>query len=65
VSTFIIVTRNPHSNKLLTIVEESCTDEPQEFEHEGDANQVAEGVGCCRAWGYEVLELNLPRHKGR
>lgn len=61
-STWIIVTRNPHNNRLL-IIGESGEDSPQEFSSEGDANQAAETVTACRAWGYEALEVNLPKHR--
>lgn len=65
-STFIVVTRNPNpqSNGLLVIVGDD-QETPEEFNSEAEADTAAEKVAICRAWGHQVLEVTLPRHKDR
>jgi hypothetical protein len=53
---YILVTRNPRSKKLIPILAED-NETIAEFETEGDAAAVAMAVPVCEAWGYETLEV--------
>ena len=56
--TYIVVTRNPHSKKLLAIMDED--DSLCEFETEVAAFEAATKIDICRAWGAEILPLAGP-----
>jgi hypothetical protein len=55
--TFIIVTRNPSTQKLITIVDNDEGD-VSEFKTEEQANDAASQTTVCKAWGYQVLEAD-------
>lgn len=55
--TYILVTRNPRSKKLIPILGED-NETIAEFETEGDAGAVAMAVPICEAWGYQALEVS-------
>lgn len=55
--TYILVTRNPRSKKLIPILGED-NETIAEFETESDAAAVAMAVPVCEAWGYEALEVS-------
>lgn len=55
--TYILVTRNPRSKKLIPILGED-NETIAEFETESDAAAVAMAVPICEAWGYEALEVS-------
>lgn len=53
---YIVVTRNPKNRKLI-VVRDTDTEDPEEFETEDAAATAADGMMVCRAWGYQVLEI--------
>jgi hypothetical protein len=53
---YIIVTRNPHTRRLVVVTGEDA-ETIAEFETESDANAVAMAVPICEAWGYEAVEV--------
>jgi hypothetical protein len=54
---YIIVSRNLSCNKLLVIVDGEDGEDVAEFATKEAAEQAAENTMCCRAWGYEILEV--------
>ena len=60
--TYIILTRNPRTKALVAIVEEHPADMNTltELTTEGEANKVAQLIPICRAWGYQVVEVEGP-----
>ena len=58
-TTYIIVTRNPTSNKLMVIEEAAGEDNSciSEFETEDAAYDHASTIPVCRAWGAEILPV--------
>ncbi len=60
--TYILVTRNPRSKKLVPILGED-NETIAEFETESDAAAVAMAVPICEAWGYHTLELPNGHHQ--
>ena len=55
--TYILITRNPRSKKLIPILGED-NETIAEFETESEANAVAMAVPVCEAWGYQALEIS-------
>jgi hypothetical protein len=58
--TYIIVTRNPTSKRLVVIEEAADTGDCaviSEFDTEDEAYLHAEAIPICRAWGAEVLPV--------
>lgn len=56
---YIILTRNPRSKKLIPVV----NDDGQtvaEFKSEAEALDAASDTTVCRAWGYDVIEVPTP-----
>jgi hypothetical protein len=56
---YIIVTRNP-TTKKLAIITDGESDVPAEFEDEREAMDAADETPICKAWGYEILEVDAP-----
>jgi hypothetical protein len=54
---FIILTRNPGTRKLLIISLEPGSDAPSEYETEDEAFTQAAHIAVCDAWGFEIVEL--------
>lgn len=54
-SVFIVALRNPRNGKVLTLMEEDET--TSSFATEKEADRVAGESALCRAWGYQVLEV--------
>lgn len=55
---FIIVARNPRNRKLIVVTEGAEHDAVTELSTEGEAHKVAKYVVVCKAWGYQVLEVD-------
>lgn len=55
--TFILVCRNPSNQHLLIITEGDAADEPAEFVDRDAAVQAADNTPVCKAWGYQVIEV--------
>ena len=53
-TTYIIVTRNPSSKELLTIL---VNEKIAEFPTEDAAMEMAKTIGICRSWGAEILPV--------
>lgn len=58
---YILVTRNPRSKRLVIITDDPGTDIPTEFKTHVEAEACAAGQKICTAWGYEVLEVKLEK----
>lgn len=56
---FIVVTRNPHSKRLVIIRAGDDDDDnlPAEYKSHLDAEEMARDQVLCRAWGYEIVEI--------
>lgn len=57
---FIILTRNPKTRRLLIITDESGSDAPKEFETEDAAIDTAITIKACAAWGFKIAEVHGP-----
>lgn len=57
---FVIITRNPRSKKALAITEgtNEFDEHMSEFETEDKAIEAAESTTACRAWGYQIVEID-------
>lgn len=53
---YIIVTRNPSTGKLLVVEDED--EDPAEFATENEAYEVAQMNSCCRSWGAEIVPVD-------
>lgn len=53
---YIIVTRNPRTQKLAVVMDEDG-DHPVEFTSEDDANRYAGEMVVCEAWGFDLVEV--------
>lgn len=53
---YIIVSRNPRANKLV-IVTDGDDDVPAEFKTEEEAIEAAHNTTICKAWSYQILEV--------
>lgn len=62
---WIVVTRNPRSQKLVILTFGDELDDFAEFSTEGDANAIATTSPLCAAWGYEAVEITLPTGSGK
>jgi uncharacterized protein GlcG (DUF336 family) len=54
---YIVTTRNPRSGKLVVIVENDEGD-VSEFKTEDEANAAAAETTVCKAWGYQLVEID-------
>jgi len=54
--TFIVVSRNPRTKKLV-VLKEGEEDHPLEFHTREGAETFADRFQIFRAWGYEVIEV--------
>ena len=57
---YVIVTRNPRNNQVIAITEgESEFDEHlAEFKTEAEADEAANDTAACKAWGYQIIEVD-------
>lgn len=55
---FVVLTRNPRSNKLLFLMDRD--ENVLEFDDEESARDVADQSGICKAWGYDVIKVAAP-----
>lgn len=57
---YVIITRNPRSKQAIAIVEgDNGYDEHMaEFETEEAANEAAAHTTVCKAWGYQIIEID-------
>lgn len=57
---YIIVTRNPRTKHVIAITEATTEHDEHvsEFDTEQAAGDEAAKIPACRAWGYQVLEIN-------
>lgn len=58
----IIIVRNPQNQKLIAIENGETAgagDVLAEWDTEDEAHEAAKTIPVCRAWGYDVLELNI------
>jgi hypothetical protein len=53
---YVIVTRNPTTRKLVFVSGDDGS--PAEFGTEDEAFKVAESNACCRAWGAEIVPVD-------
>jgi len=56
---FILLTRNPRSKKLIAIVDDDG-ETVAEFKSESEALDAAGNTMACKAWGYDVIEVPTP-----
>ncbi len=59
-SNFIILVRNPQNGAVLTI--NDWADDLEfvaQFEDEEAANKAAQDQPLCKAWGYQLVELEI------
>jgi len=54
--TYIVVSRNPNSKRLVIISDDDDT--ILEFNSEDEAYAAAKKVACCRAWGAECVPID-------
>jgi len=54
---YIIVTRNPNGKGVLAIMGED--DSVMQFETREAAEETASNQVLCRAWGYQIVELEV------
>lgn len=54
--TYILVSRNPRTGKLV-IVTDGEDNVPAEFQDFEDAVDAAGDTTICKAWGYDVVEI--------
>lgn len=57
---YIVVSRSPRTNRLIVVTdgaEDSTEDVVAEFATEEEAKERADKVTCCKAWGYEIVEV--------
>lgn len=55
---FIIVARNPNTGKLVVINDGDDEGCPVEFDDEWKAIEVADNTPICKAWGYQIVEID-------
>lgn len=57
---YVIITRNPHTKQAVAVVEgENGYDEHiAEFETEEKALDAAHNTSICKAWGYQLVEID-------
>lgn len=55
---FVILMRNPNG-KALTCVTDNDGEDMAEFNSEDEAEQCAEEQMLCKAWGYQVVEVEV------
>lgn len=53
---YIVVTRNPGTKKLIGITDFD-DGEIAEFETEESASEAAANTTICKAWGYQIVEI--------
>lgn len=54
---YVIMTRNPGSGRLIAVVDNDDCD-ISEFATEKEAVEAASNTTICKAWGYEIVEVN-------
>ena len=54
---YVLFTRNPATKKLIAIVENDDGD-ISEFKTEDEAEAAANDTTVCKAWGYQVIEVD-------
>lgn len=54
---YILLTRNPRVKKLV-IVTDGDDNVPAEFESWDEARAAADNTTICKAWGYEIIEVD-------
>jgi hypothetical protein len=54
---FLVATRNPSTRKILILADEGG--DPAEFNTEDDALAAAGENACCRAWGSDVVLVDI------
>jgi hypothetical protein len=54
---FLVATRNPSTRKILILADEEG--DPAEFNTEDDALATAGENACCRAWGSDVVLVDI------
>jgi hypothetical protein len=57
---YVLITRNPRTKQAIAIVEgENGYDEHiAEFETEDKAIEAAHNTTACKAWGYQIVEID-------
>ncbi len=53
---YIILVRNPHNKRVLCIADD---DAPTMFDTEEEAEDCAKDQALCRAFGYQIVELEI------
>lgn len=54
---FVLITRNPRTNKAIAIVN-ADDDLISEFPTEAAATEAANNTTACKAWGYQIVEID-------
>lgn len=54
---FIVLTRNPSNGAMIAITDSDINDKLAEFATEAEASDAAANVPVCRAWGYQIIEV--------
>ncbi len=62
---WIIISRNPRTQKLIAITSSEERDDIAEFGTESEAKAVAMAVPLCEAWGFEAVEVSLTSGQGK
>lgn len=55
---YIVVFRNPSNSCVLVLEDDAFEDAALEFSSEARARECADNVPACRAWGYQVVEID-------
>lgn len=55
---YIVVTRNPRT-KTLIVITDFDGEEVAEFDHKDRATEAADGTTVCKAWGYQIVEIDI------
>lgn len=56
---YIIVCKNPGANKVFAITDADDEWVAAQFKTEREAEAAARNTTVCRAWPYEIVEINL------
>lgn len=57
---YLIVTRNPRTKQAIAIMDGTSEYDERlaEFDTEEAANEAAANTTVCKAWGYQIVEID-------